>query len=36
MLSLMAPLYILFEGSILLASLLDRRAARATGDDLEA
>jgi len=29
MLSLMAPLYVLFEGSILLASLLDRRAARA-------
>jgi sec-independent protein translocase protein TatC len=28
MLSLMAPLYVLFEGSILLASLLDRRAAR--------
>jgi sec-independent protein translocase protein TatC len=28
MLSLMLPLYLLFEGSILLASLLDRRAAR--------
>ena len=28
MLSLMVPLYVLFEGSILLASLLDRRAAR--------
>jgi sec-independent protein translocase protein TatC len=29
MLSLMVPLYLLFEGSILLCSLLDRRAARA-------
>ena len=28
MLSLMLPLYVLFEGSILLASLLDRRTAR--------
>jgi sec-independent protein translocase protein TatC len=28
MLSLMIPLYVLYEGSILLASLLDRRAAR--------
>ena len=28
MLSLMVPLYVLYEGSILLASLLDRRAAR--------
>ena len=41
MLSLMAPLYVLFEGSILLASLLDRRAARKeaaeqeSSDDLE-
>ena len=42
MLSLMLPLYVLFEGSILLASLLDRRAARReaaaeseTSDDLE-
>jgi|SRR5215210_1831690 len=32
MLSLMAPLYVLFEGSILLASLIDRRASRAAGD----
>ena len=32
MLSLMAPLYLLFEGSILLASLIDRRAARAAAD----
>ena len=30
MLLMMAPLIVLFEGSILLASLLDRRAARAT------
>ena len=36
MLSLMVPLYVLFEGSILLASLLDRRAARAAADDPEA
>ena len=41
MLSLMVPLYVLFEGSILLASLLDRRAARReaaareSSDDLE-
>ena len=28
MLLMMAPLIVLFEGSILLASLLDRRAAR--------
>jgi sec-independent protein translocase protein TatC len=28
MLSLLAPLYVLYEGSILLASVLDRRAAR--------
>ena len=41
MLSLMVPLYVLFEGSILLASLLDRRAARKesaeqeSSDDLE-
>jgi len=35
MLSLMAPLYVLFEGSILLASLLDRRRAR-VADDPEA
>jgi len=33
MLSLMAPLYVLFEGSILLASLLDRRAARKEADE---
>jgi sec-independent protein translocase protein TatC len=32
MLSLMAPLYVLFEGSILLASLIDRRANRAADD----
>ena len=30
MLMMMAPLIVLFEGSILLASLLDRRAARAS------
>jgi sec-independent protein translocase protein TatC len=36
MLSLMVPLYVLFEGSILLASLLDRRAARAAAADPEA
>jgi len=36
MLSLMVPLYVLYEGSILLASLLDRRAARAAAVDLEA
>jgi len=35
MLSLMAPLYVLFEGSILLASLLDRRAARKEADEPE-
>jgi sec-independent protein translocase protein TatC len=35
MLSLMAPLYLLFEGSILLASLLDRRRSR-LADDPEA
>jgi len=41
MLSLMLPLYVLFESSILLASLLDRRAARKesaeqeSSDDLE-
>jgi sec-independent protein translocase protein TatC len=35
MLSLMAPLYVLFEGSILLASLLDRRAARKQADEPE-
>jgi sec-independent protein translocase protein TatC len=33
MLSLMAPLYLLFEGSILLATLLDRRAARKEADE---
>lgn len=32
MLSLMAPLYVLFEGSILLASLIDRRAQRVADD----
>ena len=36
MLSLMVPLYVLYEGSILLAALLDRRAARAAAVDLEA
>jgi sec-independent protein translocase protein TatC len=36
MLSLMVPLYVLYEGSILLASLLDRRAARAAAADTEA
>ena len=35
MLSLMAPLYVLFEGSILLAALLERRAARREADELE-
>jgi sec-independent protein translocase protein TatC len=34
MLSLMVPLYVLFEGSILLASLLDRRARRRETDEL--
>jgi sec-independent protein translocase protein TatC len=33
MLLLMAPLIVLYEGSILLASLLDRRAARADPED---
>jgi sec-independent protein translocase protein TatC len=33
MLSLMLPLYVLFEGSILLAALLDRRAAKRADDD---
>ena len=36
MLSLMLPLYLLFEGSILLASLLDRRASRRETDELSA
>jgi len=36
MLSLMVPLYVLYEGSILLASLLDRRTARAGAADPEA
>ena len=36
MLSLMVPLYVLYEGSILLASLLDRRAARAAVVEPEA
>jgi sec-independent protein translocase protein TatC len=36
MLSLLAPLYLLFEGSILLASVLDRRAARKEADEPEA
>jgi sec-independent protein translocase protein TatC len=36
MLSLMVPLYVLYEGSILLASLLDRRAARAAAADTQA
>ena len=35
MLSLMLPLYVLFEGSILLASLLDRRAARREAGERE-
>ena len=30
---MMAPMYVLFEGSILLSWLLDRRAARADADD---
>ena len=34
MLSLMIPLYLLFEGSILLAWLLDRRASRREADEL--
>jgi sec-independent protein translocase protein TatC len=33
MLSLLVPLYLLFEGSILLASVLDRRAARTEEDE---
>jgi sec-independent protein translocase protein TatC len=33
MLSLMAPLYVLFEGSILLASLIERRAKKRAADD---
>ncbi len=33
MLSLMVPLYVLFEGSILLASLLERRASRREADE---
>jgi sec-independent protein translocase protein TatC len=33
MLSLMAPLYVLFEGSILLASLIERRAKKRVADD---
>jgi sec-independent protein translocase protein TatC len=33
MLSLLVPLYLLFEGSILLASVLDRRAARREADE---
>jgi sec-independent protein translocase protein TatC len=33
MLSLMVPLYLLFEGSILLAALLDRRARKRAPDD---
>jgi len=36
MLSLLVPLYVLYEGSILLASLLDRRTARAAADDPDA
>src|SRR5215203_3931892 len=36
MLSLMLPLYVLFESSILLASLLDRRAIRTAAVDPEA
>jgi sec-independent protein translocase protein TatC len=35
MLSLMVPLYVLFEGSILLAALLDRRAARREAGERE-
>ena len=35
MLSLLAPLYLLYEGSILLAALLDRRAARKTTGERE-
>jgi sec-independent protein translocase protein TatC len=35
MLSLMIPLYVLFEGSILLASLLERRASRKEADELQ-
>jgi len=30
---MMAPMYVLFEGSILLSWLLDRRSARADADD---
>jgi sec-independent protein translocase protein TatC len=36
MLSLMVPLYVLYEGSILLATLLDRRTAQAAAADPEA
>jgi sec-independent protein translocase protein TatC len=35
MLSLLAPLYLLFEGSILLAAVLDRRARRTDPDEPE-
>jgi sec-independent protein translocase protein TatC len=35
MLSLLAPLYLLFEGSILLAAVLDRRARRTEPDEPE-
>jgi sec-independent protein translocase protein TatC len=35
MLSLLAPLYLLFEGSILLAAVLDRRARRSEPDEPE-
>jgi sec-independent protein translocase protein TatC len=35
MLSLLAPLYLLFEGSILLAAVLDRRARRRESDEPE-
>jgi len=35
MLSLMAPLYVLFEGSILLAALLERRASRREAKELD-
>jgi sec-independent protein translocase protein TatC len=35
MLSLLVPLYLLFEGSILLASVLDRRARRKEADEPE-